>query len=75
MSFLLERADFGPGAANLMPERDDLRPYRPNLKPERHHLKLIWGVGMDEERMGEQKSPRFLYDFIPFGAAVQKRKF
>ena len=55
-----------------MPEKPDLRPKRPDLRPERPDLRPErpdWG----DELTNKRKSPCVLQDFVPFGAAAQKR--
>ena len=68
-----DRLDLRPKRLSLRPERPDLRSQRPDLRPE----------GPDEggtngrtnERTDERKSPCVLQDFVPFGAAAQKKAF
>ena len=65
-----ERADSRPERADFRPERADFRPERADFRPER-----AWGGltnGRTDRRTDEQKSPCFLQDFVPFGAAAQK---
>ena len=67
-----ERADFRPERADFRPERVDFRPERADFRPERS-----WENGQNDkgnnEQKDEQKSPCVLQDFVPFGAAAQKR--
>ena len=49
------------------PDRSDLRLVRPNLRP-------MGGTNKQtNQQTDEQKSPCVLHDFVPFGAAAQKR--
>ena len=64
---------------NLRAERPDWRPDRPNLRTWRPDLgpKRPDQGGMDKRtnrRTDKQKSPCVLQEFVPFGAAAQKRK-
>ena len=68
----LEWTDLRPERTDFRAERRDFRPDRADFRPER-----AWGGltnGRTDERTNEQKSPCVLQDFVPFGAAAQKRK-
>ena len=63
-----ERVDFRPERADSRPERADFRPKRQDFRPEK-----AWGERMEGRTDGQndkQKSPCFLQDFVPFGAAA-----
>ena len=75
-----ERLDLRPERLDLRPERLDLRPERPDLRSQCPDLRP---EGPDEggtnkrtnKRTNERtKVPCVLQDFVPFGAAAQKRK-
>ena len=57
--------------------RADFRPKRVDFRPERVDFRLERAWGGDAQTNGQtdkQKSPCFLQDIIPFGAAAQKRR-
>ena len=68
---MLERADSRPERADFRPERADFRPERAEFKLER-----AWGGGRTNGQTDKQtKVPCVLQDFVPFGAAAQKRPY
>ena len=71
-----ERLDLKPERLDLRPERPDFRPETPDFRPERPDLRpeKPRGAGWTDKRTNEQtKVPCVLQDFVPFGAAAQKR--
>ena len=77
-----ERLDLRPERPDLRPKRPDLRPERLDLRHERPDLRLQRpdlrpegpdGGGRTNKQTNERKSPCVLQDFVPFGAAAQKR--
>ena len=66
-----DRPDLRPDRPDLRPDKPDLRPDKPDLRPDR--LDWLVGGGRINERTNIRKSPCVLQDFVPFGAAAQKR--
>ena len=65
-----------PKRPGLRPNRLDLRPERPDSRSQRPDLGLEGpnGGGRTNARTDERKSPYVLQDFVPFGAAAQKKE-